>query len=594
MKIDVCASIGASNLNQMPNQCENAKNSVEFGSIIKQAIGQGLSQNANAKTDDTATPLTQQATVKADAENTKNETENLDVNAESLILAQFTPTLNFVENVDLSLEVCEVGKDVTTVDSVQAVGVDTTANPMQPQQEMPIDVADSFKSTIPLDTAVATQLPTVDNAQSQPVVMIDAEQPQSVANGKTAEFDVQTQTNSTTFNNEIATHLTPQTTEKQVVAENAQPTSVKDFTVPTVEVETVETDKFVAETNVSVNAQNTVENLPTNVVVEKAVAENTVENLPTNVVVEKAVAENAVDNLPTNAIPENAVVAEQVAPIVKADVKSTIDQPIDAKKMEVAKIDVETTVTQTETVEKQVTTTSQTENDNTAQQGNDTFEQHNEFKQNNFAKDDSFVKAQTVETAPQQAKTVLSTQSTNQNRQSADEGVTSVKLDDAMHSATVNVVTTQKTATLTQVEAVADAETVENVKTQILTEIYDKFQSGINDFEIRLKPNELGEVTVKMAVKGSELVIELVAHDAKTEQIILSSSNEIKEILQTQLNQTVVIDFVDNDNAQFDYNDGRQSGKQHHENGQNQTQDEQNNLTDAFMSLMMKMQSVKF
>ena len=98
-----------------------------------------------------------------------------------------------------------------------------------------------------------------------------------------------------------------------------------------------------------------------------------------------------------------------------------------------------------------------------------------------------------------------------------------------------------------------------------------------------------------MAVKGSELVIELVAHDSKTEQIILSSSNEIKEILQSQLNQTVVIDFVDNDNAQFNYNDGGQNNEQQQpENEQNQRQTEQNNLTDDFVSLIMKMQSASY
>ena len=63
------------------------------------------------------------------------------------------------------------------------------------------------------------------------------------------------------------------------------------------------------------------------------------------------------------------------------------------------------------------------------------------------------------------------TQGIEKSRQSAEENVASVKLEtETMHSATVNVVTTQKTATLTQVESVSDTQTVESVKTQILTE----------------------------------------------------------------------------------------------------------------------------
>lgn len=587
MRIDVCALAGTSNLNQMPNQCENAENSVEFSSIIKQAMERGFSNNS--KSDDTATPLTQQNT----DENGEIKTEIPDVTAESMILAQFTPKLNFVEVPTISLEVCDVENVVNAIEGVQVVD-NSVAQPMQPQPQKPIEATDSLDQTMqkpqtmqyPQYQRVATQFETARNAQ---FVTVDAEQKQSVTVDKTAEFDVQPQVSDNTFNN-VQPQVSVDTFDNEVATQNQA--VVKD--VQQIQLPTVETEKNVAQVVVQDNVQSTVENLPTQVVVEQD------------------------------------TVAEQTLPSVDAQIKPTAKQQIDvetvlkqtdylqfkmAKTIDTAKTEVETVLKQTANAEMKVQTdvpnqnangtqvdvgvtevakvefdTIQPVNSEIPQQNGETFEQKNEFSQSKFAKDNSFVNAEKFEVASQE-ETMSTAQGTNQNRERADDSVAK----DAIDSATVNVVTTQKTATLTQVEATTNAETVENVKTQILTEIYDKFQNGINQFEIKLKPNELGEVTVKMAVKGSELVIELVAHDSKTEQIILSSSNEIKEILQSQLNQTVVIDFVDNDNAQFNYNDGGQNNEQQQpENEQNQRQTEQNNLTDDFVSLIMKMQSASY
>ena len=141
MRIDVCALAGTSNLNQMPNQCENAENSVEFSSIIKQAMERGFSNNS--KSDDTATPLTQQNT----DENGEIKTEIPDVTAESMILAQFTPKLNFVEVPTISLEVCDVENVVNAIEGVQVVD-NSVAQPMQPQPQKPIEATDSLDQTM--------------------------------------------------------------------------------------------------------------------------------------------------------------------------------------------------------------------------------------------------------------------------------------------------------------------------------------------------------------------------------------------------------------------------------------------------------------
>lgn len=129
----------------------------------------------------------------------------------------------------------------------------------------------------------------------------------------------------------------------------------------------------------------------------------------------------------------------------------------------------------------------------------------------------------------------------------------------------------------------------ESVKNQIVDEIYSKFNAGETDFQIEIKPQELGTVTVKMAVKSAELVIELIAHDSRTQNIIISNSNEIKSILQSQLNQDVTVEVVPEENNAWHYDDSQSQNaqtQQQEAQQQKNEDDSNNNLTVDFVTLM--------
>ena len=137
-----------------------------------------------------------------------------------------------------------------------------------------------------------------------------------------------------------------------------------------------------------------------------------------------------------------------------------------------------------------------------------------------------------------------------------------------------------------QVENVPQAESVKN---QIIEQIYDKFNAGETEFQIEIKPQELGTVTVKMAVKGTEMVIELIARDSRTQNIIISNSNEIKSILQDQLNHNVTVEVVHDENGSryYDESDSQHAQPQQQDNQQQKNDDDgNNNLTVDFVTLM--------
>ena len=157
---------------------------------------------------------------------------------------------------------------------------------------------------------------------------------------------------------------------------------------------------------------------------------------------------------------------------------------------------------------------------------------------------------------------------------------------------TSQVVSSYSDVSANTVESAQPLENVsqtDSVKNQIIEQIFDKFNAGKTEFQIEIKPRELGTVTVKMAVKGAEMVIELIARDSRTQNIIISNSNEIKTILQEQLNHNVTVEVVHDDNGSTHYDDAdSQHAQQQQQDAQQQKNDDDgnNNFTVDFVTLM--------
>lgn len=97
------------------------------------------------------------------------------------------------------------------------------------------------------------------------------------------------------------------------------------------------------------------------------------------------------------------------------------------------------------------------------------------------------------------------------------------------------------------------------------------------EFVMQLFPKELGQVTVKMVIQNSTLVVELCAANPKAQSLILSNADDIRNILQTQ-NQRDTQVFVPT--MQKDYTEQFQNRNQNQQNPHEQPQQKSRNESD--------------
>ena len=118
-------------------------------------------------------------------------------------------------------------------------------------------------------------------------------------------------------------------------------------------------------------------------------------------------------------------------------------------------------------------------------------------------------------------------------------------------------------------------------------------QAQEKEFVLQLFPKELGQVTVKLAVEHSNLVVELCAANPKAQSVILSHAEEIKSILQAQYQrdtQVLVPTPQEKGTEHFQNQNQNHSRQNPQEQPQQQPQDEGEKpeimFTQGFLSAM--------
>ncbi len=79
------------------------------------------------------------------------------------------------------------------------------------------------------------------------------------------------------------------------------------------------------------------------------------------------------------------------------------------------------------------------------------------------------------------------------------------------------------------------------VSTQLAHQITSNYRAGNSKFSIDLYPQQLGKVSVKMAVQNGILTVEIAASNPKTQSMLMSNTGEIKSILQSSVDQPVQV-----------------------------------------------------
>lgn len=142
------------------------------------------------------------------------------------------------------------------------------------------------------------------------------------------------------------------------------------------------------------------------------------------------------------------------------------------------------------------------------------------------------------------------------------------------------------------------AQTQVSPSRQVANAVAEGFKSGTKQLQVDLYPDSLGKVSVKLTSRDGLLTVQLAADNAKTQDLLASSSGDIRSMLQNATGQSVQVVKPDTSAAQQWYaQDGGPGGqdRQQQENGRRKKDEEPLPLsnvgaisTDDFLTIMRK------
>lgn len=133
---------------------------------------------------------------------------------------------------------------------------------------------------------------------------------------------------------------------------------------------------------------------------------------------------------------------------------------------------------------------------------------------------------------------------------------------------------------------------------QIVDNIKVNLHNDKSEFTMQLFPENLGKVCVKMVAEKGMITIELVADNPKTQSLLLSNANEIKELVQASTaTNTHVVASNQNESLQQNYTQqqaDKENQQNHHAEQNQETKENEETVAIDFTSLLEQMkQSVQ-
>jgi len=134
---------------------------------------------------------------------------------------------------------------------------------------------------------------------------------------------------------------------------------------------------------------------------------------------------------------------------------------------------------------------------------------------------------------------------------------------------------------------------------QVAEKILVNYKMGKPQFEMELFPKNLGKVSVKLTNQNGEIIVEILADNPKTQDLLLANSGEIKTIIQSAAKQPVHILQETQDKPWYEDMQNQQN-QQNRQNQQEQQEQQNRNRvyfktnkddvnTEDFLSVMQKL-----
>ncbi len=131
---------------------------------------------------------------------------------------------------------------------------------------------------------------------------------------------------------------------------------------------------------------------------------------------------------------------------------------------------------------------------------------------------------------------------------------------------------------------------------QVADNIAVNFKAGNPQFQMDLYPQNLGKVSVKLAMQSGVLTVEIIAANPKTQSMLMANTNEIKSMLQNTVSQPIQVLEPTHDKLWYQQQDQpNQSQQQQQQQQQNRNARSYLNAldsditTDDFLSVMQQL-----
>jgi flagellar hook-length control protein FliK len=127
---------------------------------------------------------------------------------------------------------------------------------------------------------------------------------------------------------------------------------------------------------------------------------------------------------------------------------------------------------------------------------------------------------------------------------------------------------------------------------QVSDQVQLHYRQGESRFQMDLYPRDLGRISVKMALEGGKLLVEIAADNPRTQSMLVSGSGEIRSLLESAVGQPVQVSEPAPETPYYEQQQdqsSRQPGQQQRQ--QHEAENSETASTDDFLSVIQELRN---
>ena len=124
---------------------------------------------------------------------------------------------------------------------------------------------------------------------------------------------------------------------------------------------------------------------------------------------------------------------------------------------------------------------------------------------------------------------------------------------------------------------------------QVSDQVQLHYRQGESRFQMDLYPRDLGRISVKMALEGGKLLVEIAADNPRTQSMLVSGSGEIRSLLESAVGQPVQVSEPAPETPYYEQQPDQSSRQQQRQ--QHEAENSETASTDDFLSVIQELRN---